>query len=188
MLLASGSNVWVYEFDSGQLSFIDSSEGPISRQAWSMDKSKVAFGGRRSIWSSSSPPTIKVYDFLNDTIVALSDTAEPLFWLGGQDLGIKNNLNVMPSNYFLDQNFPNPFNPITTIKYALPKASYVDISIYDVLGHKIKSLVREQQNPGIKHIEWDTSNESGRKVSSGVYFYIINTDDFRDIKKMLIVK
>ena len=94
----------------------------------------------------------------------------------------------IPDQFLLYQNYPNPFNPITTIKYALPKESYVDISVYDILGHKIKSLVKEQQTPGIKNVEWDTSNELGRKVSSGVYFYIINADDFRDIKKMLIVK
>jgi len=188
LLLASGRNVWVYEFDSGQLSFIDSSEGPISRQAWSMDKSKVAFGGRRSFGSSSPPPTIKVYDFLNDTIVALSDTAEPLFWLGGQDLGIKNRPDVMPSNYFLSQNFPNPFNPITTLKYELPEDSFVDVTIYDMLGNVVNNLINTNQSSGYKSVQWDATNNQGEPVSAGVYLYKIQAGDFVDTKKMILLK
>ena len=133
--------------------------------------------------------------FINFPLDLISEASEKIIihyslTLNGENILGRKEITVapIPDQFLLYQNYPNPFNPITTIKYALPKASYVDISIYDVLGHKIKSLVREQQNPGIKHIEWDTSNESGRKVSSGVYFYIINADDFRDIKKMLIVK
>ena len=188
LLLASGWNVWVYEFDSGQLSFIDSSEGPISRQAWSMDKSKVAFGGRRSFGSSSPPPTIKVYDFLNDTIVALSDTSEPLFWLGGQDLGIKNRPDVMPSNYFLSQNFPNPFNPITTLKYELPEDSFVDVTIYDMLGNVVNNLINTNQSSGYKSVQWDATNNQGELVSAGVYLYKIQAGDFVDTKKMILLK
>jgi len=188
LLLASGRNLWVYEFDSGQLSFIDSSEGPISRQAWSMDKSKVAFGGRRSFGSSSPPPTIKVYDFLNDTIVALSDTAEPLFWLGGQDLGIKNRPDVMPSNYFLSQNFPNPFNPITTVRYELPEDSFVDVTIYDMLGNVVNNLINTNQSSGYKSVQWGATNNQGEPVSAGVYIYKIQAGDFVDTKKMILLK
>ena len=189
LLLASGRNLWVYEFDSGQLSFIDSLETfHLTRQAWSMDKSKVAFGGGRSIWSSSPPPTIKVYDFLNDTIVALSDTAEPLFWLGGQDLGIKNRPDVMPSNYFLSQNFPNPFNPITTLKYELPEDSFVDVTIYDMLGNVVNNLINTNQSSGYKSVQWDATNNQGEPVSAGVYIYKIQASDFVDTKKMILLK
>ena len=188
LLLASGRNVWVYEFDSGQLSFIDSSEGPISRQAWSMDKSKVAFGGRRSIWSSSSPPTIKVYDFLNDTIVALSDTAEPLFWLGGQELDIRKNFDYIPTDYFLKQNYPNPFNPITTLRYELPERAFVDITVYDMLGNVVSNLVNANQSPGYKSIQWNATNNQGEPVSAGVYLYKVQAGDFVDTKKMILLK
>ena len=188
LLLASGSNLWVYEFDLGQLSFIDSVEGPISRQAWSMDKSKVAFGGRRTIFSSSSPPTIKVYDFLNDTIVALSYTAEPLFWLGGQELGIKSNLGLTPSSYLLGQNFPNPFNPITTIRYELPEDSFVNVTIYDMLGNVVNNLINANQSSGYKSVQWNATNNQGKPVSAGVYLYKIQADDFVDTKKMILLK
>ena len=153
-----------------------------------MDKSKVAFGGRRSIWSSSSPPTIKVYDFLNDTIVSLSDTAEPLFWLGVQDLGIKNSIDFIPSNYFLSQNFPNPFNPVTTLKYNLLEDGLVNITIYDILGNVVNNLVNNNQSSGHKSIQWDATNNQGEPVSAGVYLYKIQAGDFVDTKKMILLK
>jgi len=187
LLLASGSNLWVYEFDSGQLSYIDSVEGNIlTRQAWSMDNSKVAFGGRLSLWHSYN--TMKVYDFLNDTIVALSDTAEPLFWLGDQDLSIKNSPDVMPSNYFLSQNFPNPFNPVTTLKYDLLEDGLVNITIYDMLGNVVNNLVNDNQSSGHKSIQWDATNNKGEPVSAGVYLYKIQAGDFVDTKKMIHLK
>ena len=187
LLLASGRNVWVYEFDSGQLSFIDSLETfHLTRQAWSMDKSKVAFGGSFGLWHTYT--TMKVYDFLNDTIVALSDTAEPLFWLGGQDLGIKNRPDVMPSNYFLSQNFPNPFNPITTLKYELPEDSFVDVTIYDMLGNVVNNLINTNQSSGYKSVQWDATNNQGEPVSAGVYIYKIQASDFVDTKKMILLK
>ena len=187
LLLASGSNLWVYEFDSGQLSFIDSLETfHLTRQAWSMDKSKVAFGGSFGLWHTYT--TMKVYDFLNDTIVALSDTAEPLFWLGGQDLGIKNSPDVMPSNYFLSQNFPNPFNPVTTLKYDLLENGLVNITIYDMLGNVVNNLVNANQSSGYKSIQWNATNNQGEPVSAGVYLYKIQAGDFVDTKKMILLK
>ena len=187
LLLASGSNLWVYEFDSGQLSFIDSLETfHLTRQAWSMDKSKVAFGGSFGLWHTYT--TMKVYDFLNDTIVALSDTAEPLFWLGGQDLGIKNSPDVMPSNYFLSQNFPNPFNPVTTLKYDLLEDGLVNITIYDILGNVVNNLINANESSGHKSVQWDATNNQGEPVSAGVYLYKIQAGDFVDTKKMILLK
>ena len=128
------------------------------------------------------------YDFLNDTIVALSDTAEPLFWLGGQDLSIKNSPDVMPSNYFLSQNFPNPFNPITTLKYELPEDSFVDLTIYDMLGNVVNNLINTNQSSGYKSVQWDATNNQGEPVSAGVYLYKIQASNFIDTKKMIFLK
>ena len=187
LLLASGSNLWVYEFDSGQLSFIDSLETfHLTRQAWSMDKSKVAFGGSFGLWHTYT--TMKVYDFLNDTIVALSDTAEPLFWLGGQELDIRKDFDYTPTDYFLSQNFPNPFNPITTVRYELPEDSFVDVTVYDMLGNAVNNLVNTYQSSGYKSIQWDATSNQGEPVSAGVYLYKIKAGDFVDTKKMVLVK
>jgi hypothetical protein len=131
---------------------------------------------------------MKVYDFLNDTIVALSDTAEPLFWLGGQDLGIKNSPDVMPSNYFLSQNFPNPFNPVTTLKYNILENGLVNITIYDILGNVVNNLINANQSSGYKSVQWNATNNQGEPVSAGVYLYKIQAGDFVDTKKMILLK
>ena len=131
---------------------------------------------------------MKVYDLLNDTIVALSDTAAPLVWLGGQDLGIKNSLDVMPSNYFLSQNFPNPFNPVTTLKYDLSEDGLVNITIYDILGNVVNNLINANQSSGYKSIQWDATNNQGEPVSAGVYLYKIQAGEYRATKKMVLLK
>lgn len=91
-------------------------------------------------------------------------------------VGIENSTaSVIPENYELSQNFPNPFNPVTTINYSLPKSSNVKLVIYDVLGNEIRTLVNNvKQNSGSHNVEWDGTNNSGTGVSSGVYFYRIS--------------
>ena len=187
----SVSNLWVYELDSGQLSYIDTVEGGyLTRQAWSMDKSKVAFGGRSGLMFGIplAHITMKIYDFTRDTIIALPDSAEPLLWLGGQELDIRKNFDYTPTDYFLSQNFPNPFNPITTVKYELPEDSFVDVTVYDMLGNAVNNLVNTYQSSGYKSIQWDATNNQGEPVSAGVYLYKIQAGDFVDTKKMILLK
>lgn len=96
--------------------------------------------------------------------------------------------NSIPDEFSLSQNYPNPFNSSTLIKYALKKDVNVLINIYNVLGQKIKTLVDEYQNAGYKSIIWDGTNDNGKAVSSGIYFYKIIAGDFIDKKKMAIIK
>ena len=181
------SNLYVYELETGQLSYIDSIQGEYpTTQTWAKDNSKVAIGSQLSLWESYT--SIQIYDFTNDTIIVLSDSAEPLFWLGGQELGINNNLESMPSNYFLGQNFPNPFNPTTTIGYNLSENSHVNITIYDILGNKVNNLITANKSLGYKSIKWDATNYRGQPVSAGVYLYSIEAGDFRQTKKMILLK
>jgi len=95
----------------------------------------------------------------------------------------RNDINGLPANYVLDQNYPNPFNPNTTIEYHLPKSALVNISIYNVLGQQVTTLVNSRQPAGEQKIVFD-----GSKLSSGVYFYKLQTDDFVQVKKMLLMK
>ena len=181
------SNLYVYELETGQLSFIDSIQGEYpTTQTWAKDNSKVAIGSQLSLWESYT--SIQIYDFTNDTIIVLSDSAEPLFWLGGQELGIKSNLGLTPSNYLLSQNFPNPFNPITTIRYELPEDSFVNVTIFDMLGNVVNNLINANQLSGYKSIQWNATNNQGEPVSAGVYLYKIRAGDFVDTKKMILLK
>ena len=95
---------------------------------------------------------------------------------------------VQPSSFALHQNYPNPFNPVTTVKYNLPDRSLVDITVYDILGRHIKTLVNGNQDPGIKSILWDATDDAGRPVNSGVYLYRIKTEDFEQTRRMMLVK
>jgi hypothetical protein len=94
----------------------------------------------------------------------------------------------LPANPSLSQNYPNPFNQGTEIKYALPKSCNVSLTIYNLLGQKVRTLVNEYQNAGYKSAFWDGKDESGKDVSSGIYFYLLKTDDFKEAKKMTIIK
>ena len=85
-------------------------------------------------------------------------------------------------------NYPNPFNPVTILRYDLPEDVFVKITIYDMLGNVINQLVNEVQNSGYKSIQWDATNTQGQSVSAGVYFYTIEAGDFRQTKKMILLK
>jgi hypothetical protein len=89
----------------------------------------------------------------------------------------------LPLVFSLAQNFPNPFNPVTTIKYALPKDVKVVIKIYDILGREVRTLVNEFRKAGYYDVKFDMSS-----YASGVYFYRIEAGDFVQSKKMVLVK
>ena len=93
-----------------------------------------------------------------------------------------------PNNYKLDQNFPNPFNPTTSINYDLSNDSYVTLDIYNISGEHINSLVDETQAKGSKIVQWNGVNKKGEKVNSGIYFYKLQANDFTKTKKMILLK
>ncbi len=94
----------------------------------------------------------------------------------------------MPETFALDQNYPNPFNPITTITYSLPVPSHVNISVYNVLGQKVITLEKGWVNTGNHQTLWNGRDAGGNAVSSGLYFYSLEAENFRQIKKMLFLK
>ena len=97
--------------------------------------------------------------------------------------------NSIPTAFVLDQNFPNPFNPATTIRYGLPHDSRVSLKIYNVLGKEIATLFDYEPIPAGYHIAiWDGRNKTGGKVSSGVYIVFMQAGDFTQSRKMLLVK
>jgi flagellar hook assembly protein FlgD len=97
-------------------------------------------------------------------------------------------MDQLPMSYFLDQNYPNPFNPVTSITYNIEDATNVTIRIYDLLGHRVKTLVNEKKNPGSYLTLWDGLDQSGAKVASGFYICRLETDRFTATKKMLLLK
>jgi len=102
---------------------------------------------------------------------------------GGVVVSVINNSGIIPTTYNLYQNYPNPFNPSTTIRFDIPKATYTKLIIYDVLGREVMKLIDEKVEAGSYDISWDGSN-----FASGTYIYKLVTNDFTDIKKMILVK
>jgi dienelactone hydrolase len=93
-----------------------------------------------------------------------------------------------PNDFLVQQNYPNPFNPITTIHYDLPEDALVTINIYDLMGRSIKSLVNGNQSAGYRSIQWDATNNLGEPVSAGMYIYMIQAGEFKQTKKMVLLK
>jgi hypothetical protein len=91
--------------------------------------------------------------------------------------------NVIPKGFELNQNFPNPFNPSTTIRYAITAQSNVTLRIFNILGQEVESLVNMQQGAGSYVVQFNAS-----RLSTGVYFYELRAGDYRDIKKMVLLK
>ena len=104
-------------------------------------------------------------------------------------------MSLNDDNYFLSpclynhhNNYPNPFNPVTTIRYDLPEASYVRFTVYDMLGNVLNNLISINQSSGYKRIQWNATNNQGHPVSAGLYFYTIEARNSRQTKKMILLK
>ena len=95
-------------------------------------------------------------------------------------------ISLLTFNFF--NNYPNPFNPVTTLRYELPKDSFVDVTVYDMLGNVVKSLVNGKQSYGYKSIQWNALNNQGKPVSAGVYIFSFQSGNFVDSKKMILLK
>jgi uncharacterized lipoprotein YddW (UPF0748 family) len=94
----------------------------------------------------------------------------------------------MPTEFNLKQNNPNPFNPITQIRYSLPKQTNVQLKIYDILGREVKTLINSEQAAGTYRVEWNGTDDYGVQVTSGIYIYRIITGEFVQTKKMMFLK
>lgn len=98
-------------------------------------------------------------------------------------VGINTISNEVPSKFSLSQNFPNPFNPVTNVKFAIAKAGFVTLKVYDLSGKEVSSLVNESLATGTYEYSFNASN-----LSSGIYFYTLRTNDFSETKKMMLIK
>jgi len=95
---------------------------------------------------------------------------------------------TIPNQFELYQNYPNPFNPVTTLQYALPGDALVNITIYDIMGRQVKTLINRSQTAGYKSIQWDATNDNNQPVSAGLYLYTIQAGEFRQVRKTVLLK
>jgi hypothetical protein len=95
---------------------------------------------------------------------------------------------ALPETFVLYANTPNPFNPATTIKYDLAQPREVILEIFDMLGHRVRTLVSEHQQAGRYEVSWDGRDEQGRAVSSGVFIYQLRAGSFMQTRKMVLLQ
>jgi hypothetical protein len=180
----------------------------ISQLQRTLNAGKIPLGTYRFLrGGQDSPGSGTVFgsvELLNDTALVSAVYADSVFNTARQDSFVLRadavifeqfqdvtsifDPSVLPEEFALAQNFPNPFNPTTQIRFALPLTAMVDLKIYDILGREVKTLVRGELNPGTYTYEWDGRNNYGNSVSSGMYIYRITAGKFIETKKMMMLK
>ncbi|MEC9274162.1 MAG: CotH kinase family protein, partial [Candidatus Neomarinimicrobiota bacterium] len=133
-------------------------------------------------------PNYYVFDTYEEEIEYLKSwTADRLQWMDQEMLEVSD-VSLFPKEYHLYDAYPNPFNPVTTLWYELPENTMVTITIYDMLGKKVKTLINETQDAGYQSIIWDATNNDGIPVSAGIYLYQIQAAEYSGTKKMVLLK
>ncbi|HRA98821.1 MAG TPA: T9SS type A sorting domain-containing protein [Ignavibacteria bacterium] len=166
-------------------SYLRIQNGELTHQS-PLNLSGGSFTGQFNYTAPSSPGT--------DTLWISSAVGYQNGWNWGTEkrivvknlVGI-NNLNN-PVYYKLYQNFPNPFNPSTNIRFEIPKSEFVSLKIFDITGKEISSLVNENLQAGVYNIRFDLNNSIYHQLTSGIYYYILKTENFTETKKMMLVK
>ena len=128
-------------------------------------------GGKTALVKRSSPTILYAFDPEGIYLDVAEDNDRPL-----------------PATFEVSQNYPNPFNPSTMIDYALPYRADVKVAVFNLLGQKVRTLVDESQPAGSHSVEWDSTDDSGHEVASGVYFYRVEAGEFTETKKMVLVR
>ncbi len=137
---------------------------------------------------SAGPEGDKLY--VNDAVPLAGSNFHPsiLRVITIPNVGIGGPNGLMPEGFSLKQNFPNPFNPTTTIEYEIPESGNVTLKIFNSTGEEIRTLIRQKQAPGSHSITWDGKNRNSQPVSSGVYLYMLKFGDFFQTQKMALVR
>ena len=171
--------------------FAENAQGALFFNRSEPGRVEVASGRIGRDWSASGDAELVTVRF-----VALSDDPGVIEVLGGQLVNSAYQGTVMrvekaqalPLAAALHQNFPNPFNPSTEIRFDIPTARNVELRIYNQLGQTVRTLVDNRMKAGSYRLKWDGKTEAGHSVSSGVYFYSLEAGDFSQIRKMTLVK
>jgi len=132
--------------------------------------------------------------FTEETSISITD----LTWNEGEMIDVAAEMTItyglgidaaaIPDVFALHQNYPNPFNPITRINYDLPEDAMVNIMVFDMMGRQVKTLINSKHTSGYWNVRWNGTNTHGESVSAGMYIYTIRAGEFRQVKKMVLLK
>ena len=95
---------------------------------------------------------------------------------------------AQPKEFALSQNYPNPFNPTTRLTVEMPKTAILDVSVFDVLGRKINTLLQGEQSAGYHTVEWNGTDAQGLAVPTGMYFVRMTSEEFNTVRKIMLLK
>jgi hypothetical protein len=171
-----------YTFD---LTLASEKTTPIQLQAEGLD----AFSDRHVLLIN--PSTARTYDLHDRPTVTIRPDAQttPLKLVIGDEAYAESAASaIVPQALELRPNYPNPFRGQTTLEYALPEQQAVQLVIYDVLGRRIRTLVQEEQRPGLHRVSWNGRNDAGQPVSSGVYLGRLTVDGQTKIQRLVLVR
>ena len=135
----------------------------------------------QKINSGQMPPNSQLSSSNIDLIAAWIDEGAL------EELNTKSN-KASPERFTLHQNYPNPFNPVTNLDYDLPEDAMVNITVFDMMGKLVRTLVNDQQSAGYKTLQWNATSNSGQPISSGLYIYTIQAGEFSKTRKMILLK
>jgi hypothetical protein len=149
--------------------------------------------GARAPDSTGTFPTERHFEGLIDDAriynVALSeDDVKALYQESLTPTAVKNQSTTVPANFALGQNYPNPFNPQTRIDYQVPQAANVNISVYNIMGQLVTTLVDEVKTPGYYSVDWNARDQNGLRVSSGVYIARMVSNSYSATRKLILLK
>jgi len=140
-------------------------------------------------WVNDNCETISGCDWVADSVDytaaffnSMDDCIEACF------LASTNEINQLPHAFNLYNSYPNPFNPVTTLHYDLPENALVNITIYDIMGRVVRTLINTQQNAGFKSIQWNATDDAGSPLSAGLYLYKLQAGNFVQTRKMVLLK
>ncbi len=150
-----------------------------------MDTTFVFYPDSLSLTGSNINYVWTLYTYQQDLITVL-DGQSGVFSIINSFVSIQNG--DFPYQYNLYPAYPNPFNPITHLRYDLPEDGFVNITIYDMMGRLVKTLVNGFQNSGFKSVQWNATNDRNEPVSVGLYLYTIQAEEFSQTKKMVLLK
>ena len=133
-------------------------------------------------------PTFKLFKQSTGDLIPLGGDIPAWTENGMYTLSSLSEMQPIPNEFVLNSAYPNPFNPVTTIRFQLPIASDVKMTVYDILGREVVVLLHEQKNAGIHTIRWNGTNRFGNSVATGTYFVVMKTLNFNQIQKVLLIK
>jgi hypothetical protein len=189
---AYGLELW---YDSARLSYVDAAapEGAPLFGVLKEEDGHVWLGGQAGASETETTGlAVLTFQILNDPgtdpLVGIADLVVDIAAGGMYRVVDHAGLDMKPTAFALLPSYPNPFNPVTTIPYAVPEASEVRLAVYNILGQEVVELIRAEHQPGHYRIAWAGRDAAGRPVASGVYLVRMQAGNFSQVNKMILMK